>query len=368
MAWDDGDKGNPWRPGKDKGPADLDAVLRDFQRKLSSLFGGGGGGGQGGEPIHGGLIAVAVVLLLAIWAATGLYTVDAAERGIVLRFGAYHATAQPGLGWHLPWPIESVEKVNIGETARLMYQGSMLTKDTNIVSVDLVVQYRRTDPEKFLFNMRDPEDTLADATASAIREVVGHNMLDFILTNGRAQIASQTQELLQNMLNSYDVGVTIDEVNLQEVNFPREVQATVQDAIKAGEDKKRRILEAQSYSNEVLPQARGEAAKRRQDAEAYRARVVADAEGEADRFSQVLVEYKKAPAVTRERMYIETLQAVLANSTKVLVDTGSNNNLLYLPLDQLMQHRQTAAAPDHGATAAPPAAAPAQRSREREAR
>lgn len=369
MAWDDGDKGNPWRPGKEKGPADLDAVVREFQRKLTSLFGGGGSGGQGGAPINGRLIGIGVIVLLVIWAATGLYTVGEPERGIVLRFGAYRATVLPGLGWHLPWPIETVEKVNIGATERLPYQGSMLTRDENIVNVDLVVQYRRTDPQKYLFNMRDPEDTLADATASAIREVVGRNLLDFILTDGRAEVAAQTQELLQATLDSYGAGVTVYEVNLQEANFPREVEASVQDAIKAREDRERRILEAQSYSNDILPKARGEAAKRRQDAEAYKARVEADAEGESERFSQILVEYKKAPAVTRERMYIETLEQILQNSTTVLVDTPGGNNLLYLPLDQLIQRRQAAGTTDRTITASPPAASSsAPRSRERDTR
>jgi modulator of FtsH protease HflK len=369
MAWDDGDKGNPWRPGKEKGPADLDAVLRDFQRKLASLFGGRGGGGQGGEPVNRRLIGVVVIGLLVIWVGTGLYTVGEPERGIVFRFGAYRATVLPGLGWHLPWPIETVEKVNIGATERLPYQGSMLTRDENIVNVDLVVQYRRTDAKKFLFNMRDPEDTLADATASAIREVVGRNLLDFILTDGRAEVAAQTQELLQATLDSYGAGVTIYEVNLQEANFPREVEASVQDAIKAREDRERRILEAQSYSNDILPKARGEAAKRRQDAEAYKARVEADAEGEAERFSQILVEYKKAPAVTRERLYIETLEQILQNSTKVLVDTPGGNNLLYLPLDQLIERRQSSGTADRTITASPPAASnSAPRSRERDTR
>ncbi len=369
MAWDDGDKGNPWRPGKDKGPADLDAVVREFQRKLSSLFGGGGGQGQGGESFSSGLIGLVVVVLLAIWAATGIYTVDAAERGIVLRFGAYRSTAQPGLGWHLPWPIETVEKINIGATERLPYQGSMLTRDENIVNVDLVVQYRRTDPQKYLFNMRDPEDTLADATASAIRETVGRNLLDFILTDGRAEVAAQTQELLQATLDSYGAGITIYEVNLQEANFPREVENSVQDAIKAREDRERRILDAQTYSNDILPKARGEAEKRRQDAEAYKARVVADAEGEADRFSQILVEYKKAPAVTRERMYIDSIQQMLENSTKVLVDTDGGNNLIYLPLDQLMQRRPATGTTDRTVTASPPPAnSSPSRSRERDTR
>src|SRR5262245_16806925 len=344
MAWDDGDKGNPWRSDKDKGPADLDAVVRDFQRKLSALLRGGRGGtGRGGDqPLNSGLLISGAILLLAIWGLAGIYKVDEAERGVVLRFGAFQKLTQPGLQWHWPWPIEGVEKINIGATERLTYSGSMLTRDENIVIVDLVVQFRRTDPTGFLFHMRDPEDTLTDVTASAIREIVGRNMLDFILTDGRTEVARETQDLLQATLDAYGAGVTVYEVNLQEANFPREVEGAVQDAIKARKDRERKILEAEAYSNEILPKARGEAARRRQDAEAYRAEVVANAEGEADRFNQILTEYQKAPAVTRERMYIETLEAILKNSTKVIVDTDGGNNLLYLPLDQLTQRRSSA--------------------------
>jgi membrane protease subunit HflK len=340
MGWDDGDKGNPWRSDRDKGPADLDAVVRDFQRRLARFF-GGGGPRRGGQSLNSGLLGSGAVLLLAIWALTGVYKIDAAERGIVLRFGAYHATTQSGLRWHLPWPIERVEKINTEATERINYSGSMLTRDENIVNIDVVVQFRRTDPHGFLFNMRDPERTLTDVTASAIREIVGKNMLDFILTEGRDEIASQTQDMLQTTLDSYGAGVAIFEVNLQDAQFPREVEGAVQEAIKAREDRERRILEAEAYSNEILPKARGEADKRRHDAEAYRAQAVANAEGESDRFLQVLGEYEKEPAVTRERLYIETLEEILSNSKKVLVDTQGGNNLLYLPLDQLTERRRS---------------------------
>jgi membrane protease subunit HflK len=346
MAWDDGDKGNPWRSEKDKGPADLDAVVRDFQRKLTALLRGGRTGtGRGGEPsVSSGLLISGALALIAVWALAGTYRVDEAERGVVLRFGAFQKLTQPGLQWHWPWPIESVEKINIGATERLTYSGSMLTRDENIVNVDLVVQFRRSDPTSYLFHMRDPEATLSDVTASAIREVVGRNMLDFILTDGRTEVARETQDLLQATLDSYGAGVTVHEVNLQDANFPREVEGAVQESIKAREDRERRILEAETYSNEILPKARGEAARRRQDAEAYRAQVVASAEGEAERFTQILAEYQKAPAVTRERLYIETLEAILRTSTKVIVDTDGGNNLLYLPLDQLTQRRPSAPA------------------------
>jgi membrane protease subunit HflK len=375
MAWDDGDKGNPWRSDKDKGPADLDAVVRDFQRKLAGLFRGsrsGGSRGGGGTHVNGGLVITGLILLVVIWALAGVYKVDEAERGVVLRFGAFKDLTQPGLQWHWPWPIESVEKVNIGATERLTYNGSMLTRDENIVSVDLVVQFRRTDPKAFLFNMRDPEKTLNNVTGSAIREVIGRNLLDFILTDGRTQVARETQDLLQSTLDAYGAGgsgVTVYEVNLQEANFPREVETAVQEAIKAREDRERKILEAETYSNEILPRARGEAQKRRQNAEAYRSEVVANAEGEADRFSQVLTQYQKAPGVTRERIYLETLESVLASSTKVIVDTDGANQMLYLPLDQLMQRRSNAPSNEPAsATPAPTTQNLPPRSRDRESR
>jgi membrane protease subunit HflK len=371
MAWDDGDKGNPWR-GKDKGPADLDAVVRDLQRKLAGLFRGGGGArsGDGDQGLSSGLTASALIVLALVWMSFGFYRVDAAERGMEFRFGAFQGITQPGWQWHWPWPIESAETVNTGATERLDYTDSMLTRDENIVEIDLVVQFRRTDPQAFLFNVRAPEGALINALASASREVIGRNLLDFILTDGRAEVARDTQDLLQATLDSYGAGMTVYEVNLVNANFPGEVEGSVQDSIRAREDRERRILEAQSYSNEILPRARGEASRRQQDAEAYRAQVVADAEGEADRFMQILTEYQKAPGVTRERLYIETLETILSSSTKVLVDTEGGNNMLYLPLDQLMQRRSSLPAVEPSTTSATPAASSNQnlRSRERQTR
>ena len=374
MAWDDGEKKNPWRSDKDKGPVDLDAVVRDLQRRLAGLFRGGRGGGgrsSGDQPLTSGFFASAAVLVVAIWALTGFYQVDEAQRGVVLRFGAFQDLAQPGLRWHLPWPIESVERININETVQLPYSGSMLTRDENIVNVDLRVQFRRTDAQKFMFNTREPEDTLIDATASAIREVVGRNVLDFILTEGRTEVARETQELLQATLDAYGAGITVYQVNLQDANFPREVESSVQDSIKAREDRERRILEAQSYSNEILPRARGEAAARRQNAEAYRGESIANAEGESDRFTAILAQYQKSPVVTRERMYLETLETILARSTKVFVDTKGGNNLLYLPLEQLLQRRansERGVETSPGVTAVAPSPNVIPRSRERETR
>lgn len=339
MGWDDGDKGNPWRSDRDKSPADLDAVVRDFQRRLAGLFGGGRNLGRSNPGMSTGLIGTALLLLAALWALTGVYVVDAAEQGVVLRFGKFQAMTEPGLRWHLPWPIERAEKINVGATNSLSYRGSMLTRDENIVIVDLIVQWRRTDPRDYLFNMRDPENTLRDVTASAIRETIGRNDLDFILTEGREEISARTQDLLQATLDAYGAGITIFEAALQEAQFPSEVESSVQDAVKAREDRERKILEAQAYSNEILPLARGDAERRRQDAEAYRAQAIANAEGEADRFMSILSEYHRGPEVTRQRLYLETLESILATSTKVLVDTQGGNNLLYLPLDQLTQRR-----------------------------
>jgi membrane protease subunit HflK len=370
MAWDDGDKGNPWKSDKGKGPADLDAVVRDLQRKLAGLFRGGGSGQEsdGGPALSSGLATSAVVILVFVWASFGFYRVDAAERGLEFRFGAFQGLTDPGLQWHWPWPIERAEKVNTGATEPFDYRASMLTKDENIVNVALVVQFRRTDPESYMFELDNPMDTLEVATASAIREVIGRSLLEFILTEGRAEISAQTQQLLQDTLDLYGAGITIYEVNLVGAEFPSEVEVAVQDSIRAREDRERRILEAETYSNRVLPEARGEAERRRQEAEAYRQQVIADAEGEADRFTQVLAEYQKAPAVTRERMYIETLEQILSTSTKVIVDTEGGNNLLYLPLDQLMRRAAPVPAaepaPLGSASPAPIPAAPRSRDRE----
>ena len=345
MSWNNDDKKNPWQNDRDQGqgPGDLDAMVRDLQRKLAGLFGGRGRGGRGngpGRPGNGGrgMAATVIGVVVAAWAFWGLYMVDDAERGVVLRFGEFHAITLPGLRWRIPL-VDTYVLINTNVTERYNYRGSMLTEDENIVVVELVVQYRRTDPEAYLFNLREPEATLQDVTSSAIREVVGKNLLDFILTEGRAEIAAETQTLIQSTLDFYGTGITVYEVNLQDANFPPDVEASVQDAIRAREDRERMSLEAQAYSNDVIPRARGAAAREIQAAEGYRARVTADAEGEADRFEQILREYEKAPAVTRQRLYIETLEQVLANSTKVLVDAAGGNNLLYLPLDRLVERR-----------------------------
>ena len=343
MAWNDDNKGNPWNSNGQGNPSDLDAIVKDLQRKLSGFLGSGRRGlGGSGNSSGGAFSAIGVgglIVLIGGWCLSGFYQIDDAERGIELRFGEYMSLTLPGLRWHMPWPIETVEKINTNVTERFPYQGSMLTKDEAIVLVDLVVQYRRTDPQSYLFNLRNPEDTLRDVTRSAIREIIGKNELDYILTNGREDVAAQTQDLVQATLDLYSTGITIDEVNLQEANFPRDVEASVQDAIKAREDKERMGFEAEAYANDVVPRARGDAARTVFNAEAYRSQVIADAEGESDRFLSILAEYERAPRVTRQRIYLETLELIMANSTKVLLDSEGGGNLIYLPLDRLMERR-----------------------------
>ncbi len=355
MAWNESGGGkNPWDRGRNDGPPDLDKIVRDWQQRLNAFLRGGRGGprsaGPGTVQPNTPLLGVVAVVVLVIWGLTGFYRVDAAERGVVTRFGAYLETTEPGLQWHLPWPIARVERVNINEVVPFKQETRMLTADENIVVVDLVVQYRRADAVKYLFNVRDPEGTLQDVSESAIREVIGKNQLDFVLLEGRTEIAAQTEKLIQQTLDEYQTGMLVTKVNLQDANFPNQVEAAVQDAIKAREDRERLAFEAQAYANDILPRARGEAIRRQQDAEAYRARVVADAEGEASRFSQLLAEYKQAPEVTRRRLYLDAMEDVYANSSKVLIDASDGNNMIYLPVDKLIEQRRPATG---GATPAP---------------
>ena len=323
---------SPWDP-KDQ-PPDLDQIVEEWQKRFNTLFGGSSSGNSGKK---GPPATLLIVLGLFLWVLTGLYQVDDSERGVVLRFGEYSQTTTPGLRWHVPWPIESVEIVNVNVVNRFKQQTTMLTSDENIIVVDLVVQYRKTNPVDYLFNVRDPEETLSEVSESAIREVAGKTDLDFILTEGRSSIAIQTQEVIQNTLDEYGTGITVTQVALQDANFPVQVENAVQDAIKAREDKERYAFEAEAYANDIVPKARGDAAKMIQEAEAYKAKVIADSEGEAERFTKLLVEYQKAPEVTRERLYIEAIENVYGNSNKVLMDSDGSGNLMYLPIDKLLQ-------------------------------
>ena len=327
---------SPW-DSKDQ-PPDLDQIVEEWQKRFNTLF---GGSSNGSSQKKGPPSSLLIVLGLFLWILTGRYQVDDSERGVVLRFGEYSQTTTPGLRWHVPWPIESVEIVNVNVVNRFKQQTTMLTSDENIIVVDLVVQYRKTNPVDYLFNVRDPEETLSEVSESAIREVAGKTDLDFILTEGRSSIAIQTQEVIQNTLDEYGTGITVTQVALQDANFPVQVENAVQDAIKAREDKERYAFEAEAYANDIVPKARGDAAKMIQEAEAYKAKVIADSEGEAERFSKLLVEYQKAPEVTRERLYIEAIENVYGNSNKVLMDSDGSGNLMYLPIDKLLQQNST---------------------------
>jgi membrane protease subunit HflK len=344
MAWNDpGRNRSPWGNRPDRGAADLDEALRNLQRRLTGLFGGAGGtggdGGQAGAGMRGFGAGTVVLVLLAIWAATGLYKVDAAERAVVTRFGKYAGTTEPGLRWHMPWPIEARQIINIESIEGFSDQTRILTSDENLVDINIAVQYRRAEARPFAFNVRDPESTLGEVSQSAIREIVGRSRLDFVLEEGRQEIAALTKELIQRTLDSYQIGIEVTSVNLQGVAVPEQVSSAQRDAIKAREDKERLGLEAQAYANDILPKAKGSAARQMEDSQAYKARIVADAEGEAERFLKLLQAYERAPGVTRQRLYFETIEEVLGNTNKVLVDTKGTGSMIYLPLDKLTERR-----------------------------
>jgi membrane protease subunit HflK len=349
MAWNEPGGGNkdPWSgKGGDQGPPDLDEIVRKLQERLGGLFGGKkpGGGGKPGLP-GGGFntraVGLGAALLLIVWLASGIYIVEPAERGVVLRFGAYEATTEPGPHWHIPFPIEEVVKVDVDEISSFTHQATMLTQDENIVDVELTVQSRIQDASDYLFQDQNPDKTLRDVTETVVRKTIGGSKLDYILTEGRGAIAQQIQERVQALINRYKTGLEVTSVNTQPAKPPEQVKEAFDDAIKAREDKERTENKAQAYANALLPQARGEAARVGADAKAYRDKVVADAEGESARFVAVLREYEKAPDVTRARMYLDTMQKILGQSNKVLVDVKGGNNLIYLPLDQLMKRRNS---------------------------
>ncbi len=337
---------NPWGQRPNQGPPDLDEVVRNLKKKLAAMFGGTAtGGGNAGKPSTGGTtpgaggmgISVIVVVLGLLWLATGVYQVDAAERALITRFGKFVRTSQPGVGMHLPWPIEAKQVVNISSIDSFSDQTRMLTSDENLVDIDLEVQFRRVDPVAYVFNVRDPDATLREVTESAIREVIGRSRLDAVLESGRQEIAANTKDLVQKTLDSYKAGLEITSINLKDVKVPEQVAPSQQDAIKAREDKVRYSLEAQAYANDILPKAQGGAGRMIQDAEAYKSQKVANATGESERFLKLLPEYQRAPQVTRERLYLETVEAIYAGSKKVLIDTKGSGNMIYLPLDKLVE-------------------------------
>ena len=345
MAWNDpGKNENPWQRRPEKGPPDLDELLRRLQKRLRGLFGGaGGGGGDGGagggrnRAIGLGSLAAAVV---ALWAVFGsFYLNGAAERSVITRFGKYVKTTAGGFNMRLPWPIDRRTVINVTEFRSFTDRTRMLTQDEALVDIDLAVQYRRADPVKFAFNVRDPEETLGEVSESAIREVIGQSKLDFVLEAGRQEISAKTKDLVQRTIAAYNTGIEVISVNLQGVSVPEQVAPAQKDAIKAREDKERATLSAETYANDIVPKARGAAVSVVEGARAYRSRVIADAEGESKRFLALAAEYQRAPADTRERLYLETMEEVLGKSSKVLVDVKGSGNMLYLPLDKLLEQR-----------------------------
>ncbi len=350
MAWNEpggnGDK-DPWGNRGNQGPPDLDEVFKNFQKKFGSLFGGKGGkggrGGGGGVSTPGGSIGIYIVIgiVLLFWLATGFYKIEEAERGIILRFGEHVDTTQSGLHWHWPTPIESVTKVDVTKVHPVPLRATMLTQDENIVDIEGTIQYQIADPTGYLFNVRTPEVSLTQAAESALRQTIGQSKMDFVITEGRGQIAVQVSQIIQEIIDSYGTGIKVIRVNIQNAKPPEAVKDAFDDVTQAREDEQRLKNEAEAYRNEVVPKARGAAARMREEAEAYKQEVIARSEGEADRFSRLLTEYEKAPTVTRDRLYLEMMESVLGQSSKVLVDIDGSNNLLYLPLDKLMSRSAT---------------------------
>ena len=337
MAWNDSGNGkDPWKRDGDQ-PNDLDQIVQHWQRRLSKMLGGGGGGGGGKSQPGGGGSLVLIVLLGIAWLATGFYQVDQAERGVVQKFGAYTQTTLPGLRWHMPFPIETVDVVNIEEVRDSKFRTEMLTQDEAYVFIDMTVQYRRSDPVKYLFEVEDPEAILGNVTESALRGVVGTSSLELLIGERREQIPARTMQELQATLEAYGAGITVTSINLEVVDYPEAVQEAVDDTQKALNDARRYQLEAETFANDIVPRARGTAQRVLQDAEAYRDKIIADAEGRSQRFLAVLAEYQRAPRVTRDRLYIEAIEEVYGNSNKVIIDSENSGNLMYLPLDQLMQ-------------------------------
>jgi membrane protease subunit HflK len=339
MAWNEPGNGkDPWNRG-DKEPNDLDQIVQNWQRRLSSLLGGGGGGTTGGRrrTPGGGGIFILIGLLVIAWAATGIYRIDEAERGVVQRFGAYTETTMPGIHWHLPFPIESVDIVNTNAVQNFPFRTEILTADEQYVFIQMVVQYRRTDPVKYSFEVRDPESTVQDVTESALREVIGTSELETLVTGERDQIARRTMETLQSTLDQYQAGISVTSVSIINLDYPQDVQAAVNDTQQATNDSARFRLEAQRYANDIIPRARGTASRITEDARAYQDRVIRGAEGEAARFEALLAEYEKAPRVTRDRLYLDAIEEVYGSTNKVLIDSEGSGNLIYLPIDKLIE-------------------------------
>ena len=347
-----------WGKKNNEGPPDLDEILRKLQQKIAGWLGFSPRGPEPPRPpsgrrnaIMGGGVFLVVVLVLAVWLVSGFYIVDEGRRGVVLHLGMYREATMPGLRWHIPYPIESVEVVNISQvrTVEVGYRGNprnkqpqealMLTDDENIVDVQFAIQYTLKSPEDFLFNnaYRDPDDIVRQAAETSIREVVGKKSMDSVLNQGRSEISAGAKKLMQEILDRYQSGILVTAVALQGAAAPEQVQGAFEDVVRAGQDRERFKNEGQAYANDVVPRARGVAARLLEEANGYRSSVVSQAQGDASRFRAILAEYEKAPQVTRERMYLETMEKVLSATSKVIVDQKGSQSLLYLPLDKLIQ-------------------------------
>jgi membrane protease subunit HflK len=373
--WGRGGRGPQGPGGGNQGPPDLDELWRNFNRRLGELFGKrrrdgdeppAGGGGPSAWQFGGGA-GILFALVLLVWVASGFYIVVEGQRGVVLTFGKFSQETPPGLRWRVPWPIQSVEIVNMQQVrtlevgyrnnvrTKVLKESLMLTDDENIVDLQFAVQYLVKDAQQYTFNVRRPDDSAMQIAETAMREVIGKNRMDSILYETQVDVANKARDLMQEIHDRYKTGIVVSTVTIQNAQPPEQVQAAFDDAVKAGQDRERQKNEGQAYANDVIPRARGTASRLQQESEGYKQRVIATAEGDASRFKQVLTEYAKAPAVTRERIYIETMQQILSSTSKVMMDYRGSGNLLYLPLDKLMQG---GAAPADTAPAARPAPAP----------
>jgi membrane protease subunit HflK len=341
MPWNEpGKDKDPWGQRNNDGPPDLDELFKNLRDKFGGLLGGGGKGRipkvPSGSGNLGGIIGFFAVALLVVWGLTGIYIVDEGWRGVETRFGERTVMTQAGPHWHIPYPIEDVELINVADIRTARNKSKMLTSDENIVVMSIEIQYNVKNAQDFAFEIRDPDLTLQQTAETAIREVVGNNDMDLIITEGRAVVGSATKEIMQQILDNYRTGINVVTVNMDEAQPPEEVQDAFEDAIKAREDEQRIINEANAYRNDVVPKARGEGQGLLEQAEAYKTRVVKSAQGETSRFDQLLAEYQRAPEVTRERLYLDTIESVMFRSPKVMIDIPNGNNLMFLPLDQLM--------------------------------
>ncbi|MGB3622469.1 FtsH protease activity modulator HflK [Ketobacter sp. MCCC 1A13808] len=339
MAWNEpgGGRNNqdPWRGRDGRGQSDLDDVIKKLQDRFGGMMGGGSGKDSGGFGLLGLIIAIALV----IWFVAGLYRVEQAEEAVVLRFGKYHDTVNAGLHWN-PWGIDIVHKVDVNQRETMPVRATMLTEDQNIVDIDLQVQYVVTDSKAFFLESSNPIDSLRNSVESALRHVVGGSEMDRVLTDGREAIAVEVHQRLQEYLDRYKTGLKVDKLNIEDAHPPKDVKAAFDDVIKAKEDEERVKNEAQAYANQIVPEARGDGQRMIEEANAYKAEVVERAKGQANRFDNLYSAYKLAPEVTRRRMYIESMEQVLGNTSKVLMDTQGGNNMVYLPIDKILEQNK----------------------------